>query len=268
MNPDACHAALDRIVNFLEQSTRRQAERVLDSAVGFTVLHSDYPASYDHNKVVITRSVDGVNPVAIADITLAQVGLAHRLVIAERDELGCAIADAFVRDGYHHQENLIMRYDGPPAGQPATPQPGVVQVDASELAEFDRSGWRVELPDVSAEVIEQLVTRRATRVLAAEQVAFLAVRDATGHVVASADLYLDAGFGTAQIEDLRTDPAHRNRGFARALLAEGIRRATRWGADIQFLVAAADDWPRHLYRRLGYVEVGRSHLFSRVPASA
>jgi ribosomal protein S18 acetylase RimI-like enzyme len=262
---DADDHALEQVIDFLDESPRRQATRLVSAPAGFMVLDNDYPASYDHNKFVITATPAMVDPVAWVEHAFAQAMLAHRFVVANRDEHGLSVAEAFVGAGYHHERDVIMRYLAPPPDRSAHPSISVAEACADELADFDRRAWRIELPQVSTEVIEQLAARRATRLLVADHVAFLTVRAGNGDVVASADLYLDAGFGVAQIEDVKTDPAYRNRGLASALLAEGARRATDYGSDVLFLIADADGWPRHLYARLGYVEIGRSHVFSRDP---
>jgi GNAT superfamily N-acetyltransferase len=62
-------------------------------------------------------------------------------------------------------------------------------------------------------------------------------------------------------------PGHVGRGYARAIMAEGLRRATAARCDVLFVEADADDWPRHLYTRLGYVTIGRTHAFTRSAAS-
>jgi predicted GNAT family acetyltransferase len=96
---------------------------------------------------------------------------------------------------------------------------------------------------------------------------FLAVRDVDGAVLSRADLYLDAGSGVAQIEDVLTNPAHTGRGYARAIVADGLRRARAAGCDLVFVVADAQDWPKHLYARLGYATTGRTHVFVRPSTS-
>jgi len=155
-----------------------------------------------------------------------------------------------------------MRYRG---GTPTARAMAVTEVTAAELAELDRRMWREYLPQLNREQIEQLTHRRALRVLAADHVVFLAVRDADGAVVASADLYVDARTGVAQIEEVKTDPSHCRRGYAGAVLAEATRRASELGAHVLFLIADADDWVRHWYARLGYAEIDRTHLFRRLP---
>lgn len=96
--------------------------------------------------------------------------------------------------------------------------------------------------------------------------AFLAVRDDAGHIVSRADLYVDRSAGVAQIEDVLTSPEHTGRGYARAVMAEGLRRARAAGCDLIVVTTDVDDWPRHLYARLGYAGIGEYHTFVR-PAS-
>ncbi|MFC7759319.1 GNAT family N-acetyltransferase [Catellatospora bangladeshensis] len=97
----------------------------------------------------------------------------------------------------------------------------VRELALDDLRPIDRQLWAQRLPDAPAEVPDQLADRRVLRRSCADEVVFLGVRDSRGAVVAHADLYLDHGFGCAQVEDVYTDPGHRGRGLARALLAEG-----------------------------------------------
>ena len=83
---------------------------------------------------------------------------------------------------------------------------------------------------------------------------FFAVRGG-GEVVAYVDLYHDGR--TAQIEDLATLEEHRGRGYASALVLRALEEARQAGCDLVFLVADAEDWPKLLYGRLGFVELGR-----------
>ena len=64
------------------------------------------------------------------------------------------------------------------------------------------------------------------------------------------------GGATAAIEAVMTDPAHQRAGLARALVRNAVARARAVGCDVVFLVAAADDWPRGWYVRLGFIDVG------------
>ncbi|HEX6871697.1 MAG TPA: GNAT family N-acetyltransferase, partial [Micromonosporaceae bacterium] len=172
-------------------------------------------------------------------------------------------AAVFTEAGYQHQVDVLMRHSDAAPDRPADPAITVESVAWQDLGEVDRRSWRDDLPNASAEAIEQLVRRRATKLLGADEVRFLAVRDDAGEVVSRAELYLDAARGIGQIEELMTRPGYGGRGYARAILADGLRRALDAGCDLVFLEAEADDWPRQLYAKLGYVTVGQVHVFTR-----
>jgi ribosomal protein S18 acetylase RimI-like enzyme len=68
---------------------------------------------------------------------------------------------------------------------------------------------------------------------------------------------------TAQFENLATHDGFRRRGYGDALIRDAMRRGREAGCDLSFLTADLDDWPRQWYQRLGYVDVGVTHHFSR-----
>ena len=134
-----------------------------------------------------------------------------------------------------------------------TPSPGVIVVevvDEVEMAGLVEKGWQLTAPDFTAETVRQLVDRRAAAPRAADIVR-LAVRDpASGALASKADLLLRGD--AAEIDDVLTLPDHRGRGYASAIVLEAVARARRAGADLVFLEAAEDDWPKDLYVRLGF----------------
>jgi ribosomal protein S18 acetylase RimI-like enzyme len=75
-----------------------------------------------------------------------------------------------------------------------------------------------------------------------------------GKVVSYTDLYQDGA--DAQIEDVGTLHEHRERGYASAVVLAAIDVARNDGAEFVFLVADLEDWPKELYRRLGFDELG------------
>jgi GNAT superfamily N-acetyltransferase len=254
------HPDLARTLAFAESLDRRQAARVVEVPGGFAVLHPDYAASYDNNKLVLADVADPAVALRAGDRVLGGAGLRHRLVVVHDDAAGQRCASAFVEAGYRHDTNLVMSYQG---GPPVPPSTAVTPVDLDTLYELDRRAWRDELPaTVPDAAIAQLAARRAAHARAADEVHFLGVR-AGGQVRARAELYLDPAAGVGQIEDVLTDPDHRGRGYATAIIMAGLRQALAARCSLNFLVADAVDWPRVFYRRLGYVEIGRIHLFCR-----
>jgi ribosomal protein S18 acetylase RimI-like enzyme len=80
-----------------------------------------------------------------------------------------------------------------------------------------------------------------------------------GEIVAWTDLYI--GNDIAQIEDVATLEEHREKGYATAVVLRAAHEARRKGADLVYLVADDEDWPKVWYRRLGFDTVGRVYKF-------
>ena len=59
------------------------------------------------------------------------------------------------------------------------------------------------------------------------------------------------------MEAVATLPAHRGRGYASAVVLRAVEEALAAGHDLVFLTADDDDWPKELYARLGFEQIGR-----------
>jgi ribosomal protein S18 acetylase RimI-like enzyme len=70
---------------------------------------------------------------------------------------------------------------------------------------------------------------------------------------------------TAQVEDVATMPAYRGRGHARAVVQHAVEEAWAGGHEFVFLVADGEDWPKELYTKLGFEEVGSRFAFVLEP---
>ncbi|MEV5504481.1 GNAT family N-acetyltransferase [Nonomuraea fuscirosea] len=205
---------------------------------------------------------------------------AHRLVCIDDDQLGTACVPAFAAAGYEHETNLVMVFRGPapttppaPASRaapqeafqiasPAASPVGLAVVEAlglEEVVAVSRRDWRESLPEASDETIDALARRVGVRLRGADTVGFRGVRAPDGEIAARADLYVHGG--VAQIESVLTAEAYRGKGYARTLMNALLAEVA--DAELIFLVADADDWPRHFYTRLGFETVGRTHAFLR-----
>ncbi len=249
-----------RATAFIAAFARRQAAQVVDVPGGFAVLSPAYAGSYLHNKVILTKPAEPAEVLRATDEVLGGAGHLHRQVDSHVD----LDPEPFRAAGYEHSVNLVMRHTGADPDRPADPGVRVEEIDLDTMVATGRREWRAQYPTGTAELVEQLATRREAVRRGADEVTFLGVRDGDA-VIAHADLYLDVRAGIAQIEDVETDPEHRNRGLARAVLAEGLRRARAAGVDLVFLVADEGDWPHQLYGRLGYQPIGRIHELMRLP---
>jgi ribosomal protein S18 acetylase RimI-like enzyme len=137
-------------------------------------------------------------------------------------------------------------------------------VDAESLRPLHGEIARAE-PWADGEDVVTMVVDAWVRVSKLWQARHFAVL-ADGEAASAADLYADGA--TAQVEDVVTAPAHRNRGHGSAVVARAVEEALRGGNDLVFLVAADDDWPKELYGRLGFEAIGRRWSFLKPPAGS
>jgi ribosomal protein S18 acetylase RimI-like enzyme len=233
---------------------------VLPLRGGVGVRHRDLPVAHDHNHLRYDAPPGAAAVLADAETVLGGAGLAHRSVVVTADTAGERLIDALVAAGYDHSAQLAMAATAPP-GRGAR-SADVVRLDLGTRVAAAHADWRREQPGWPAATVDVL-SRQATTLPGAAAVTFLGVR-CGDEVVARADVLVRDGVG--QVEDVVTQPDHRGRGYASALVLAGVGTARAAGAEVVFLRAEEDDWPRHLYRRLGFTDLGRAHSFIRTAA--
>ncbi|MFD3515531.1 GNAT family N-acetyltransferase [Streptomyces sp. NPDC058657] len=254
------HPELSRIHAFLVDFELRKAGRTTEAPGGFAVFDEDFPVSHGDNHLVLPGAFGHPEALpALADKVLGH--LSHRTVYLYDDETGAACVDPMTRAGYAHSANLVLLHTGEIPEAARGQQAGPVGLD--DLRVPLTESMRGFLPDAGAEVIRQLVERRASRHRGAETLHFLGSRTESGEVAAWADLYIDPVQSVAQIEDLVTADPHRRRGHADAVLSTGLRMAAEAGCRTRFLIADANDWPRQWYARRGFSVIGQWHCFER-----
>jgi GNAT superfamily N-acetyltransferase len=247
-----------------EQAIRRAAEVVEGPAGLIGVFDAEWPVSHLSNRVLVTADlapeVTGADVLGFTDSAFAGRGLTHRKIDVLEDGLGRRLGPDLVLAGYDAEPVLLMVAGRVP---PTAPADVLVEVvDEAEIRGLVAKGWRTEAADFTDETVRQLVDRRDA-LDRAGTVTRLAVRDpASGEPVARADLLvIDA---VAEVDDVLTLPDHRGRGYASALVIEAVARALAGGADLVYLEAAEDDWPKELYARLGFTTVGSMHEHTRL----
>ncbi|WP_370067913.1 GNAT family N-acetyltransferase [Streptacidiphilus sp. MAP5-3] len=247
----------DRATAFLAGFARRQAAVCKDFEGGFAVRDPAYAGSHEHNQLVVDGTPDPADLTAHADALLD--GLGHRRILVLSEAHGEACAGPLTAAGYAYGTEVVMIHQGP------RPEPvrAAEELTLDEVRPALTRQTRVWMPHQAEETVRHLVDRRTARLRGADEVVLLGVRDEPGGEVASwADLYRDLGHDhVAQFEDLVTADEYTRRGYADAVLATALHRAS--AADLFFLLAEPDDWPRHWYARRGFVPVGRVHVFTR-----
>lgn len=239
---------LDRSFAFMARADMC-GTRVEASPLGTVVTAPELPLRQDSNYLLVGRT-----GASAADVAAEVSSHGLRVVYVRDPETAGRLTPGLRGLGWKVHNGVVMRYTRPPTRSADTS----IVTDAGEEALRPARRQRIlAAPWGSPELAEQLLA--AKQMIAARvETHFLAVLDGDD-VVAYADLYL--GEGTAQIEDLATDEAHRNRGYATALVLRGLELATDAGADFVFLVADADDWPRRLYGELGFDVIGGYRKF-------
>jgi ribosomal protein S18 acetylase RimI-like enzyme len=236
------------------------ATRAVAHRLGTIIANDTYPHSHSMNFL----RVEGEHP----DLTAPQLDAAIRAAMdaVDRSHLQAVIEDRAagarlavpMRDrGWEATEIVTMAWRRVPERDPAVP---AAIVDWEVLRPVVLAGWRADARISDEEVARQLTDRR-DGVARATHLRHLVAPAPPAEIGSYADLYSDGA--TAQIESVNTLEAVRNRGYASALVLHGARTARDEGHDLVFLVADVDDWPRHLYERLGFEEVGGFWEMSR-----
>jgi ribosomal protein S18 acetylase RimI-like enzyme len=227
--------------------------RTQASRFGLAVFDEELPLRYDSNYLLVDELPDAVSPDDLAQ----EARRLDRPAIMVRDEpTGQRLIPGLEQRGWRIHRGLVMAHRRQPE---RTADMGLVcEVDEAALRPARRTQLAGE-PWATPALVEQLLAAKLAiaRVVVARFFAVLV----DGQVVSYVDLYFDGR--TAQIEDLATLSQHRGRGYASALVLHALQEARRAGCDLVFLVADAQDWPRALYRRLGFDELGRYVKFIR-----
>ncbi len=243
-------------VHRFEREIELAGTETVESSLGVGVLTPTLPRRHDSNYLLLDRAANAHEAIGEADRILGGAGLTHRVILTFDEELGERLAPQFQELGWLTNRHVLMV-------QRRTPQK---QADLAIVREVDQSALRPGrtreivaqawgTPELAQELLDakvMLADRAETRFFGIE---------ADGEIVAWTDLYVAQGVG--QVEDVATVPEHRGKGYATAVVLRAVEEARRAGADLVFLVADDDDWPKELYGRLGFDPIGRLHKFIR-----
>jgi ribosomal protein S18 acetylase RimI-like enzyme len=217
--------------------------RAMPSPVGTAVFHEALPRRLDSNFLRVEREAD-------AEIVRAEAErLGRRMIFVPDAELGERLVPFFQERRWRVNRVVVMAQLREPEreGDPSL---------AHEVREEELRSARTRLnagqPWGKPEVMEQLFAGKHWIAEHVEARFFAIVVD--GELVSYTDLYQDGP--EAQVEDVGTLPEHRGHGYATAVVLAAIAAARKRGAEFVFLVADREDWPKELYRRLGFDELG------------
>ena len=192
-----------------------------------------------------------------ADRILGGGGYRHRLLVVVDEADGDRLAPGFRAHGYVAEPSIQMVLQRPP-DRPA--DRAAEECSFAESRPLTEEIYRREA-HITPDLISRFVDQHESweRSIGARR--FVARID--GALAGQCELYLDGA--DAQVEFVDTLEEFRGRGVARAVVLEAARAAREAGADRVFILADDDDWPKELYRRLGFDPMARRWEFHRWP---
>jgi ribosomal protein S18 acetylase RimI-like enzyme len=245
---------LERAAAFEEEIRDRCAERVVETHFGPALFNDTHSTVWNLNVLRAERPGDASAEEIAAEADRVQADLGHRRVILP---VGAQeLEEGFRELGWEDDHFLFMVYRG--VAEPVNFS-RVEDVDPAMLHRLREEIIREWQPDEDDETVAEIIAADFLMWQAANGRTFGIVED--GEVVSSAQLYSDGR--TAQVEEVATLRSHRGRGYAKQVVARAVAEALAARHEFIFLVADGDAWPKELYRRLGFEEVGSRFAFQR-----
>ncbi len=187
----------------------------------------------------------------------------HRSVFFRDHGEAARLTADFEALGWNVERDVAMAWRRPPdrGSDIEVEEVGEAQIEGLRR-ELIRDGLPV-LGSHTAQTVDQLLEWDRRLAVGGGDRWFLA--RAEGEPAACCRLLARDGIG--QVEDVGTLPAARQRGLARAVTLAAAEASVADGNDLTYLGALADDWPRLMYSKLGFDEVGENYIFRRTPPS-
>jgi ribosomal protein S18 acetylase RimI-like enzyme len=223
---------------------------------GTALFHEDFPTFYDHNFLRVERPLgDATTAELVAEADRALAAFAHREIVVPHEADGARFALGFAELGWRTERLVyLVRRRGPDRPAPATAR----EVSVDEAMPFRMETWRRPFGE------EAVPLAAFGRVLAARIGARFFVAEVDGTIASGCELYQRDD--VAQIETVDTLEEYRGRGLARSVVLAATDAAVAAGADLVFIVASDDDWPKELYAKLGFDAVGWFWQFTLPPS--
>ena len=247
----------DRIVEATRWIEEVTSTRTIAAPLGTALYNDEFPVRYDSNFLRVEGSAGTTDATHVAAECAEHFdGFAHREVIVEDARRGAAMAPGFGELGWRVDRLLTMARRAEPDATPAVD--GVAELDLDDIVAFTREVHLRNFPGDAHRVADSLAA--FSRVLHDRAGARFFGARVDGTVASACELYVHRG--AAQIEDVNTLEPFRGRGLARWVVSFAAREAEVAGADLVWLIADDNDWPKELYAKLGFRSVGTFWQFT------
>jgi ribosomal protein S18 acetylase RimI-like enzyme len=251
-------AELERCTSFLRELALRVAPRTIEGRFGPAIVDDRLPRVWSLNYLLAEHGLADATAGELAeeaDRLLGEAGLRHRKIEVLDGEAGSRLEPGFRALGWYVERDVVMPHVQAPDRDADVSD--VEEVGLAQLEAVWAEGIRGEPFGDDEDVVRQLVEQK--RVFATAGARFFAAF-VDGRPASYCDLYSNGR--TGQIESVMTLAPYRNRGLARAVVSKALVESRAAGHDLTFLLAHHDDWPRHLYVKLGFEVVGSVYDFT------
>jgi GNAT superfamily N-acetyltransferase len=251
---------LTRAFEFERRWFERCSTRLERFEFGVAYLDEDYRQRYFSNFLIADRTLTGASAEALieaAERILGEAGCEHRLIVVRDEGWAERYAPAFNALGFSTSREVTMTHRRDPDRYANLP---VEMVPFAVVRPLIEEMYR-EDPDVPDD-LATLFTEQHGKYEQVGGARFFAAR-VDGQLAGNCELYQERD--DAQVEHVGTLEQFRGRGVARSVILRAIQAAREAGARNVFIVADEEDWPRHLYGRLGFDQIGRTWEFLRPP---
>jgi ribosomal protein S18 acetylase RimI-like enzyme len=247
---------LERAAAFEDALLEAAAGRIERVPLGSAFFTDSLPVVWSLNLMRVEKAGAGAEEIAAeAERIQGGAGLEHRRVAIQDEDAGRDLEEGFIALGWRPDVFLFM------VPRRETNRPvdtsGVVEIERKALRPIREAILEEWLGGFDEEIMRQIGESDRRFAEAGNARHFAVVVD--GQAVSSTDLFSDGR--TAQIEDVGTLPDYRGAGYASAVVTKALDEARAMDHDFIFLVADARDWPKEMYRRLGFDGVGEKYAF-------
>ena len=254
---------LTRAFEFERRWFERCSTRLERFEFGVAYLDEEYRQRYFSNFLLADKRLDDASAAALIEAgerILGGAGYEHRLIILRDERRAERIAAAFQALGFSTSREVTMTHRRDPDRDADLP---VEEVPFAVVRSLIQEMYR-EDPDLPEDIALLFAEQHGKyeRVAGAR---FFAAR-VDGRLAGNCELYQEGD--DAHVDHVGTLKQFRGRGVARSVILRAVQAARETGARHVFIVTDEDDWPRHLYARLGFDQIGRTWEFLKSPGGS
>jgi ribosomal protein S18 acetylase RimI-like enzyme len=259
----ALQKEIERVRSFVESHQSSSAASCVSWRFGRAFFNEKLPRVYDLNFALVENLDAGVTARDVAaeiDKLMRPRGLNHRSIAVHDPLLGEQLFEGFKDLGWRADRHLVMVHRRVPDRRVEPDH--VTEATEEEVWPARAKFLRTYEWCSDEETVDQM--REAYRIWMRVGRGRDFILSENGSVVSFALLWSRGS--TAQIEDVATLNEYRNRGFSRQVVTRAIAEARASGHDLVFLIADENDWPKDLYRKLGFEGLTTYFYFLKTPS--